>query len=227
MAVRLTLIDVATSKIIGQTSVPPEQLPETFARETTMHIGGDDWHVVVAEPETRAEAVKLGRLRLELAKVTKLSPKDILFSLPSIESALPPLADGDVRGAHRIHEDMWRQREVLAKTFELLVEAERALIRAVWDERQGAGFARIHVRDRIPSPLEGVAMPLSRVARGDRRDVAIGAYVVTGGFAYDHDGVTVFGREIDGQIVALCADAIEALEPFAHGLLLVDWLTKP
>ena len=52
--VNVTLIDDATGAAFARASMPPGELPETFAVETTMHLGTDDWRVVAADPPTRS-----------------------------------------------------------------------------------------------------------------------------------------------------------------------------
>jgi hypothetical protein len=78
--IALTLIDDATGEAFATSEMPPENLPESFEIETTMHIGDADWSVVHAEPRTRMEYKKLGSLTLRLCKIEKISTDDILYS---------------------------------------------------------------------------------------------------------------------------------------------------
>ena len=50
--VETLFIDMSTGKAIGQAKMPLEKLPQSFAHETTMHIGDEDWKVINAEPVT-------------------------------------------------------------------------------------------------------------------------------------------------------------------------------
>ena len=52
--IQVLFIDASTKKPFGQSDVPLTALPETFALETTMHLGNQDWQVIGAEPMTAA-----------------------------------------------------------------------------------------------------------------------------------------------------------------------------
>lgn len=228
--VHVTLIDAASQQVLGEADLPPEQLPESFALETTLHIGGDDWSVEHAEPMTRAAYVAAGRLRLVIRKLLRVDPKDILFSLPTLENTAPPMEDAGGDGdAVLLHEDDWRQVELIAADLEPAIAAELAEIRRVHAERDGIGFRRLHVRERIPEPLRGTAIGIDAVGRGRRRPIGFRdhAGVVTGGFAFDVDDGAIYGREDGGRVVVLGAwraDPEVLIElARAHGLVVVDW----
>ncbi len=231
--VRVEFIDAATGAAIGKTELDPEQLPETFAIATKLTIAGKEWSVERAEPATRAEFAASGTLRLTLRAIVLVDPKTILFSLPTIESALPAMRDGDPTHAHVLAEDDWRQRELVARRFEPEISVERDAIRAVRAERKGAGFTRIHVRARIPEPLAGLDLPYARVvaAIGDaaRRELAFAstAGLVEGGFAFRLPTTTVYGYEIDGRVAVLgftAAPDATLRAAFGSDVLVVDWL---
>ena len=222
--VHVVLVDAASGNTIGESDLPADQLPESFEIATTLGIGGQQWSVVRAEPATRADYTRIGTLRLELRAIQMVDPKTILFSLPTIENTQPPLAGRAGAGALVLHEDVWRQIEVVAKRFESEIAAERADIRAVIAERTGSGFKRIHVRARIPEPLAGVTLPLASLVAGlALGELAISGQLVEGGFAY---GDNIYGLQIDGIVVALCAakDPAPLAEIAAkHDLVVVDW----
>jgi hypothetical protein len=231
--VHVTLVDASTNQVLGDVDLAAEQLPESFAASTTLHLGGGDWHVEHADPVTRAEYVATGRLQLRLRKVEYMDPTKILFSLPTLENVLPPMSDGDATGALVLHEDHWRQRELVSSRFEPEIAAELAEIRKVHAERKGAGFARLHVRERIPEPLHGVTMTIDDVARAVGTAVRCPvtferhAGIVRGGFAFVREGLAIYGREDNGVVRALAiADGDSA--PLAalarqHRLVIVDW----
>lgn len=230
--IHVTFVDAATQHQLGKADLPAEQLPESFAADTTLHLGGTDWHVERAEPMTRSEYVASGQLRLVLRKIERVDPRELLFSLPTLENTLPPLEDGEVEHALVLHEDDWRQRELVASRFEPEAAAELAEIRAVHAERKGAGFPRLHVREHIPEPLAGVELTAVDVQRAlgeiARRPLGIGAGVVPGGFAFVGDDAAIYGREVDGRVVVLAASAPEQLARLTalaieHDLLIVDW----
>jgi len=226
--VHVVLIDEASGQAFGEVDLAPDQLPESFAVSTTLQLGGSEWAVKNAEPGTRAEAVAAGRLRLVLRQVERVDPKEILFSLPTLENALPPIQDcrGD---AVRIHEDDWRQVELVAPRFEREIAEDLAAIREVHAERTGPGFRRLHVRERIPEPLAGATIEIGVVTRGAHRSLGFHdpAGIIAGGFAIDVDGGVVYGREDAGRVVVVGAwrSVPEVLADLsrAYGLLIVDW----
>ena len=235
-AIHVALIDATSGTLLGEAELPAEQLPESFTASTTLHLGGGDWHVEHAEPMTRAEYVKSGRLEIHMRKIERVDPNEILFSLPTIENALPPMEpeppEGAAEGAAALREDDWRQVELVAGTFAVEIAGELEAIRAIHqDERRGAGFAKLHVRERIPQPLAGVTLRVEdvRAALGSpvRQELAVGNGRVAGGFAFAASEGFVYGRQDGGAVVELGlanapANALVALFR-AHGLVLVDW----
>jgi len=226
--IHVLLINAETGTPLAEVKLPPEQLPESFAVATTMHLGDSEWSVERAEPATRAEAAAAGRLRLVLRPIQRVDPKQILFSLPTLENALPPTRDGS-GDVLRIHEDDWRQVELVAPRFEPEIAAELAAIREVHAERTGPGFRRLHVRERIPEPLAGTAIAIDAVARAPRRLLGFdgATTVVAGGFAVDVVGGAIYGYEEAGRVVVVGAwrAGSEALATLARAqqLIIVDW----
>jgi len=232
--VHVELIDAVSRERLGEADLPIDQLPESFAVSTTLHIGNGDWHVEKADPVTRAEFAASGHLRLVLRKIEHVDPKTILYSLPTLESALPALVPGDA-DALVIHEDDWRQIELVSVTHAAALDAELAAIREVISERGDLpGYRRLHVRERIPQPLAPARVPLDDVAIAlgspPRRDVAVAdrGSVVAGGFAFAAGDGAIYGRAEHEHVVALCVfrDAsLAALVELArtHDLVLVDW----
>lgn len=233
--IHVELVDGATGQLFGTADLPADQLPETFATSTTLHLGADDWHVEHAAPMTRDEYVASGHLRLVIRKLEHVDPRQVLFSLPTLENALPPTREGDASAACVLHPDDWRQLELVASRFEPEIAVELAAIRAVHAERRGVGFERLHVRERITEPLAGVELELDevRAAIGGelaRRELAFeGAPgVVAGGFAFLVESGVVYGHEERGLVhcigIARGADSsrLTALAK-AHSLVIVDW----
>ena len=234
MTIHVVLVDAGDGEVLGQVDLPAEQLPETFAVSTTLHLGDDEWQVERAEPVTRAEYAASGQLRLWLRRLARVDPREILFSLPTLETLAPPLTPATGPAAW-MHEDDWRQRELVSPRFADEVAAELADIRAVLTHhRRGPGFERLHVRERIPEPLAGLAITVADLALpGPLRSLALGAsgdtrpLVVVGGFLDEDSGV--YGRTDGLRVVALglrrdlVPPSLVALAR-AHRLLCVDWL---
>lgn len=231
--IEVSLIDAASGRPFATTALPAEQLPETFELDTTMHVGSDDWQVEKAEPIDRAGYVEAGQLTLVLRKVEEIDPSKILFSLPTIENALPPMREPDSSPGYEMHEDDWRQREFISRQFADEVESEFVEIRKVWAEQDGPGFKRCHVRSKIVEPLRGVGLTLVEVSEAlggiEPVGLEVGGGRVTDGFAYPLPGGAAYVRLRGGSVeeIGLHGDAEPGgLRGLAneHGLVLVDWI---
>jgi hypothetical protein len=239
--VRVELVDEEGAPI-GGAELDGEQLPESFEARTTLELGGATWEVVRAEPRTRADYVASGRLSLVLRRlvVAEMAPKDILYSLPTINDALPAVAEGSTKQGKRtfeLHEDDWRQVELVARELGGVVEAQLASVRRIRAAHRGPGFKELHVRTQPTSPLVERHLTLDALARAlpgarpyDGVSFANAAGLVRDGFAYDAGDLQVYGVAPDGIITTL---AVRPAEPAAHGrldelagehaLLVVDW----
>ena len=254
--VRVTFIDVATGDTLGVVEVSPARLPTSFAMSTTLHLGDDEWEVVLADPADAAEFVARGALTLTLRHVppkpvatTSVDPKKILFSLPSIVDALPgesaPRPPGVVL---EMHGDDWRQIEMVHVDALGEVTSQIARIEAiVRNESVGAAFRSCHVRITPAAPLDGVTLPLDAVRAAfpliatTYEAVAFegSAHAVDESFAFrtaggltvygtlGERGVTVLGVRPDREQTTPGADA-RGLSSLRneHGLLLVDWCAR-
>jgi hypothetical protein len=78
--VTLTLIDDTLGAVFASSKMSPDDLPDSFKSNTALHLGDNDWTVVHAEPATKAEFTKSGKLTLRLRKVQIEAPKAISFS---------------------------------------------------------------------------------------------------------------------------------------------------
>ncbi len=241
--VSVTLIDEATGDTLAISKVPAAQLPDTFALDTSLAVAGQRYTVVRAEPPTRAQFAREKRLTLFLAKVEVVDPKDVLFSLPTLCGApLPEAAPGrSPGGVCVLHEDDWRQCELVALAHAPSIAAELAAIQEIYATASvDAGWKKLHVRERIPRPLPaglrwrdvtarlGRHDPLGAIAFGDARRLVRGAVAVT-----MRNGVVVWGVEAEGELTVLCLhnaglaapSTITALRRLADdlSLVLVDW----
>lgn len=237
MNVTLELIDEATGAVLAESESPIDALPHRFAgMDTRLTVGDADYDVTRAEPDTREAIAAAGKARLTLRRVVAVDPKSVLFSLPTIEDAVPACEGAPDEAALRFAPDDYRQVEFVHASRRAEVDAELADVRRIKAEhRRGAGFDAIHVRKRVPAPLG-----LARLTRKDI-EAALGAKarpyglrgergVVPGGFAIPDVDAAVYGVERDGALVALCvhgiaADVIGKLHAtaLAHDLMLVDW----
>lgn len=230
--VHVTFIDAATNQVIGDAKLPPDHLPESFRLSTTLQLGTDSWHVERADPSERGAYVATGRLQLWLRKIETIDSGPLRFSLPTIEDALPPLRPGNAETAYALHEDEWRQRELVTRRFAHEIATELQQIRAIHAESSG-GYERVHVRSRIPEPLAGITFSVRRVRAVlgdvDPSELAIGDDLVVGGFVFASAVGAVYGREEQNRVVtlALAGDtSAESLLPIAdeYGLVIVEWV---
>ena len=104
LKVEVTFIDDATGEPFGVTQIPPDDLPESFELDTTLHIGDDDWSVVDAQPSTRAEYAKSGLSSCGFAALKISTPAR--YSIACRPSVISPdsLPDRrpDQRPSHRL-----------------------------------------------------------------------------------------------------------------------------
>jgi hypothetical protein len=81
-----------------------------------MHIQGNDWEVEEAIPQNSTEFIKSKQLVLKMHKIESVNPKDIWFTLPTIENIFPNLTDKAPFNAFsiEIHGDDWLQQEFIS-----------------------------------------------------------------------------------------------------------------
>jgi hypothetical protein len=209
--VSVTLIDDATGAPFATTELPPADLPESFEVETTLHLGEADWSVIRAEPRTRPEYTNSGKLVLRLRRIEQVNLSDILFSLPSVCDGLPAIGDQPLSGDEcLLHEDDWRQFEFVSRQFSAESDAEIAAVRRIHEqERQSAGWRKLHVRRRPDPPI---ISPLTR----DQLAYAFGGLYfrrvglrgagspIVSGFSFRAaDGLECYGAEEEGRVVVL------------------------
>lgn len=217
--VETLFIDANTGQAIGRADMPMERLPQSFERETTLHIGNEDWTVIKAEPMTSAEFGQTGKLVLTLQKIIQVSPKDILFTLPTLCNEIPTLLnDSTKRGKDvlELHEDDWRQIEFVSVSHRDSIDFELAKIRSIYQEASidnghFLAFKTLHVRKRIPTPLRD-GIPLSEltqfftsVLQKQYEGVSFqqDERLVDGGFAFQALPVVLYGQHTEGLIKIL------------------------
>jgi hypothetical protein len=239
--VNITLIDAGSGQVLGMTAMAAGALPESFLQATTLHIGGDEWSVQSAEPPLRSQFAATGELVLTLARIERLDPQTILYSLPTINDRLSGEA-GQADGTEVVlMEDDWRQVEFVHASCREIVEEELRDIRRIHDaHRRDIGFETIHLRSRLPEVLAAAglgASVLPELVPGSSRPLrfASSGARIAGGFAYElAEGWLLYGVAVPPLLEtlglhagsgALPAPQIAALEKLAQNanLLLVDW----
>jgi hypothetical protein len=247
--VRFVAASNESDQVIAESELMPEALPERFDEETRLHLGNETWEVLRAEPPARADWLRTGALTLTLRRVAHptVAARDILYSLPTLCERLPevealPGGGGEPPLLLRMHEDHWRQVELVSRTHTALVHEELAAIERIRRECSGPGFRDVHVRKQPSSPLVDChvttailerALPAAEPFDGVGFEAGQGgapAGRVTGGFAYASGEVRVYGVSAEGVAMCLALDKAPPTLPAAlkglladHGLLLVDW----
>lgn len=153
--VEVVFIDVETNDRIAGGNIPTSQLPETFAKNTVMHIGEQPWQVIKAEPVTAEEFIASGKLTLTCAKIEYVSDKGVLYSLPTINEDTPDTGElAPEQNVFTLHEDDWRQMEFVSDSYIETINDELRAIMAIYQNHQEeAGFSQLHIRKAIKQPL--------------------------------------------------------------------------
>jgi hypothetical protein len=247
--IHVILIEGATGRILGQSDLSIDQLPASFETSTTLHLGNQDWHVDKAEPPKAEEFAQTGALRLTLSRVSYLDPKKILFTLPTLDAAIPH-PDGHIVAPSlrtlQLHEDDWRQIEFVSAKYAREIEAELVDIRTIFrehsvDNGSFLGFCEIHMRRRIPSPIDP-PFPIGHVQTAlGVTGVSLDAVsfermpgIVPVSFAFQVGDLLVYGTGDANSARCLCIHRHNSSLPesvlsgiqrlmSAHELYLVDW----
>lgn len=145
--------------------------------------------------------------------------KTIYFTLATINDALPAI-DPAAKPAPTdfiIHEDDWRQFEVISRSLDGDIKEEISGVRRIFKEKsKPAGeyrvFSEIHIRKRIgrplPTPLawaELLAAVGAQPASVSRVGLS-GQGLVNNGFSVQIGRLTVFGVKHGGNVDVLCLD---------------------
>ncbi|MBI5543103.1 MAG: hypothetical protein HY901_04395 [Deltaproteobacteria bacterium] len=240
--IAVQFVDEATGIVFARSSIPSESLPGTFEADTTVSIAGEEWQVCSSTPGSRAEYEERGTLSLVLRRieVREIAPGDILFSLPTVASRLPPIAEGTSKLGKRVlelHEDDWCQLEVVASAQRAAIETELAAIRRIYEEAGApAGFKRTHLRRGLALlearlPLAALRAQLPSAVDLDGVGFQGVSGLVAGGFAFEvSPELALYGTAKEGIVehLGVVGSASEAaiLAPTMaeYALVLVDWI---
>lgn len=235
--IHVTLIDAKNNEIIAKSKVPADSLPESFGPDTTLHIGNEGWCVVAAEPRDRAAYKKTRTLTLRLVKIEWANPRDILFSLPSISSEIPgPGSEPVVASDVVLHEDDWRQMELVSRANAAAIERQFAAIRRIHEEQsvEGGGWRELHKRTE-PSPAITNAFRMEDIQRAFDAEGQLGGVTfekwpnrIADGFSVrGKDGLCLYGLAPAGRIDTLgIVDSPAELTPDDSIAALVELASK-
>lgn len=157
--VTVTFIDDATDTVFASSKMPPDDLPESFETDTTLHLGDDNWSVIAAEPQTRTEFTKSGKLTLRLRKLEMMAPEEISYSQLDITERFD---DNQSLGA-----DDWIATTPLNVTAENPESAGLPSLDADSEDVYRIASTLSELRESIPIPNDGVYCPICHIANVD------------------------------------------------------------
>jgi hypothetical protein len=171
-------------------------------------------------------------------EIRMISPKDILFSLPTLCDPAPAVDNLPApSGARPLHEDDWRQIEFVPAANSDYIRDELATLTAFKKEhRRASGWTKIYLRKEHPTPLSELALQYTDLPMLRTSAVTLSGHPVRGGFALsDGSGWSIYGQKTpQGTILELGVAPSQSRpsEQFARDLakiaqtshvLLVDW----
>lgn len=244
-------IDVNTHNVIERADMPVERLPQSFAVETKLHIAGEDWRVIKAEPTTAEESIQTGKLVIMLEKIVKVPAGDTLYTLPSICDEIPAIPAGSTKQGNNVfvlREDAWRQIEFISHSYRSAIDSQLAEIMRIYREASidnggFLAFKNIYVRQQINAPLQE-AITLDQLyaffapALHRYEGVSYQHFegLIEGSFAFRVAKVFLYGQQVEGIVKFLgvriaedvgeeSKDVAHALQKFmaTYNLYLVDW----
>jgi len=212
--VRVQFIDSSNGNTICVSEMPPEQLPETFEIETTMHLNDEDWSIEEAIPAHSKDFLQSKELTLKMKKVEYMNPKDLLYSLPTISNEIPQNSDSNQFNDYdySILGDDWRQNEFLNKSSFPHIEIEINKIEKVKVndskevDSEFTAFTNCHVRDTIGEPnLELDLIRLKNILKTERvGNLKISNEFVENGFSLKAESTTFYGILENGIVSQFC-----------------------
>jgi hypothetical protein len=226
--VHVEFINATDKSVIAVSDMRPEQLPDSFAINTTLDMKNSKWSVVSANPAEKSKFVQTGKLQVFLSPITIMPPGDILYSLATISDDVGAAA-GDVLPSEKIfaiHEDDWRQVEFISQGFAHEIQLEITDIQNIYqNERSGVGFKKVHVRKRIPNPFASSPITLSdlqNIFHPQEKFESVGFQRTRGtipnSFAWKLDrNLILWGvTDNDGKVARLCIRGIPESENSAR-----------
>ncbi len=249
--VETLFIDVNTHNVIERADMPIERLPQNFAIETKLHIAGEDWKVIKADPTTAEEFIQTGKLVITLERIARVPARDILYTLPSICDEIPAILAGSTKQGKNVlelHEDDWRQIEFISHSYRSAIDSQLAAIMRIYREASVdnggfLAFRNIYARQQINAPLQEAitldqlyAFFSSALYRYEGVSYQQVEGLIEGGFAFRVATVLLYGQQVEGIVKVLgvkvaedargeSKDITHSLQKFmaTYNLYLVDW----
>jgi hypothetical protein len=239
--IRVQFIDANTQEKIGIADMKEEQLPLSFIKPTTMHLKNEEWQVVKAEPEDAFQFKETKQLTLWLSKFEHIDPNKIRFSIPTISNETPQLTTGNIASDFEItlHEDDWRQIELLPLTLLPTIQEEMSAVEAILfpdDETETKnGFDKIHVRTKIGTSHLNISFDefcnvINASQKGTVKIASVeGTGYVQNGFAIKSANYIYYGTLKNDFIKEMCLQSFESMDDemslvcSKYNLVMVVW----
>jgi len=157
--VQVTFIDDETSAVFAESEMPAANLPDSFAEETTVHIGDHDWSVVQADPKSKQEFAKARTLTLRLRKIELMDPQTLSFSQLDITDRFDDHS--------KLSAEEWISTTPLNTSIPDPEASGLPSPEANDDEVYQVASALSELRESIPIPDDGVYCPICHIANVD------------------------------------------------------------
>ncbi len=229
--IKVELIEALSNESIDMLKISPDELPSSFEGDTILHIEGENWEVIKAEPLLSSEFIDKGELAIWVRKVLTMDPKNVRFSMPTIAGVLPAMSVNRIflEFTLTIEPDDWKQFEFLPKDQLPVIQEEQKSIEDILypkdDENFESlnGFPSIYQRRRIKDhqlhiPLEKFITTLNIQSRGNLAFEGMADFVENG-FALKSPGYIYYGILRDDYITDLCISYYESTDDEINLLL--------
>ena len=237
--IKVQFIDSSNGSVIGVSEMPPEQLPETFEIQTTMHLNDEDWSIQEAIPANKKDFLQSKNLTLKMSKVEKMNPNDIWYTTPTISNEFPQTIKKTEKTENdiSIHEDDYRQREFLNVNSNIQINEEFEVIKDIWSNHSKKSeeytlFKNCHVRKTIG--LSNLSIDFNEL-QTILNSNSVGQVIINGeslknGFSLNTEDTKYFGTLNGENVTELCVSqwndntTNEILKiNKKYNLLFVDW----
>ena len=203
-----------SKKPFASSNIPEDQLPDTFEIDTKLTIADQNWSIINAIPKIKADFIKSEELKIYLNKIEVLNPKDILFSMPTINNSLCEVTNCETTNLYMIHEDDWRQVELIDDSNIDKINDEIAGIDNIYKNHyvEGGGFSQIFIREKIETPLSNIRINIDDLKQEFEILKNYNGFtfhnvkgMVKNSFAFEIEkNVTVYGLTSDDYVLSLC-----------------------
>ncbi|MFA7335303.1 MAG: hypothetical protein WC028_00860 [Candidatus Obscuribacterales bacterium] len=163
--VEVTIVN-GDGKVLTQTTQRLEDIPERFDVQTIIDLGPLKFMIVEADPADRNGCGASGKLTLKVQPIVSMNPKDILYTLPTIAYSIGAEVPIDADGKRILvmHEDNWRQVELVSSSLTAEIALEFSAIAAIFEKRTADGaFRSVHARERVECPLASTVLRVSEL----------------------------------------------------------------